>query len=417
MDRIIKKKKWTVKKILWLTIGGIIAILIIYNIFWGDRSSKLNVRTERITIEEIKEDFFQDYITITGTVFPIRTVFLDAIEGGRVEEIYIEAGSMVEEGDVILKLSNTNLHLSIMNREASLAEQMNNLRNTRLFMEQNKLDLKRQLLELDYSLSIQEREYENKKDLYEKNFISDKEFTDIKDRYEYLMDSRELVIENQKQDSLFRAVQIKQLEESVERMEENLTLVRKKLDDLNVKALVSGELAFVNAEIGEAKSAGERLGQINVLDSYKIQANIDEHYISRVNVNLPGEFVFTNETYELKATKIYPEVQNGRFSVDLEFIDNFPQNIRIGQTFRVKLELGQSKVALLVPRGGFFQSTGGQWIYVLDKSESFAEKRDIRLGSMNPRYIEVLEGLEAGEKVVISSYDNFGDVDKLILKD
>jgi len=304
-----------------------------------------------------------------------------------------------------------------MNREASLAEQMNNLRNTRLLMEQNKLGLRRQLLELDYSLSIQEREYENKKDLYEKNFISDKEFTDIKERYEYLMDSRELVIENQKQDSLFRAVQIKQLEESVERMEENLILVRQKLDNLNVKALVSGELAFVNAEIGEAKSAGERLGQINVLDSYKIQANIDEHYISRVNVNLPGEFVFTNETYKLKTTKIYPEVRNGRFSIDLEFADNYPQNIRIGQTFRVKLELGQSKVALLIPRGGFFQSTGGQWIYVLDDTESFAEKRDIRLGSMNPRYIEVLEGLEAGEKVVISSYDNFGDVDKLILKD
>ena len=417
MDRIIEKKKWTVKRIFWFSFIGIIAILIIYNIFWGDRSSKLNVRTERITIAEIKEDFFQDYITITGTVFPIRTVFLDAIEGGRVEEIYIEAGSMVEEGDVILKLSNTNLHLSIMNREASLAEQMNNLRNTRLLMEQNKLGLRRQLLELDYSLSIQEREYENKKDLYEKNFISDKEFTDIKDRYKYLLDSRELVIENQKQDSLFRAVQIKQLEESVERMEENLILVRQKLDNLNVKALVSGELAFVNAEIGEAKSAGERLGQINVLDSYKIQANIDEHYISRVNVNLPGEFVFTNETYKLKTTKIYPEVRNGRFSIDLEFADNYPQNIRIGQTFRVKLELGQSKVALLIPRGGFFQSTGGQWIYVLDDTESFAEKRDIRLGSMNPRYIEVLEGLEAGEKVVISSYDNFGDVDKLILKD
>ena len=417
MDRIIEKKKWTVKKVLWLTFGGVVAILIIYNIFWGDRSSKLNVRTERITIEEIKKDFFQDYITITGTVFPIRTVFLDAIEGGRVEEIYIEAGSMVEEGDVILKLSNTNLHLSIMNREASLAEQMNNLRNTRLLMEQNKLGLRRQLLELDYSISIQEREFENKKDLYEKNFVSDKEFTDIKDRYEYLLNSRELVIENQKQDSLFRAVQVKQLEESVRRMEENLFLVRQKLDDLNVKALVSGELAFVNAEIGEAKSAGERLGQINVLDSYKIQANIDEHYISRVNVNLPGEFVFTNEAYKLKTTKIYPEVRNGRFSVDLEFVDNFPQNIRIGQTFRVKLELGQSKVALLVPRGGFFQSTGGQWIYVLDKTESFAEKRDIRLGSMNPRYIEVLEGLEAGEKVVISNYDNFGDVDKLILKD
>jgi len=417
MDRIIEKKKWTIKKVLWLTVGGIIAILIIYNIFWGDRSSKLNVRTERITIEEIKEDFFQDYITITGTVFPIRTVFLDAIEGGRVEEIYIEAGSMVEKGDIILKLSNTNLHLSIMNREASLAEQMNNLRNTRLLMEQNKLGLRRQLLELDYSLSIQEREYENKKDLFEKNFVSDKEFIDIKDRYEYLLNSRELVIENQKQDSIFRAVQVKQLEESVERMEENLALVRRKLDDLNVKALVSGELAFVNAEIGEAKSAGERLGQINVLDSYKIQANIDEHYISRVNINLPGEFVFTNETYKLKTTKIYPEVRNGRFSVDLEFVDNYPQNIRIGQTFRVKLELGQSKVALIVPRGGFFQSTGGQWIYVLDKSESFAEKRDIRLGSMNPRYIEVLEGLEAGEKVVISNYDNFGDADKLILKD
>jgi len=416
MDRIIEKKKWTTKKIVWISVGSIFVFLILYNLIWGDHTSKFNVQKERISIEEVKEDYFQDYITQTGTVEPISTIFLDAIEGGRVEELVIEEGTMVQKDDVILRLSNTNLHLDIMNREANLAEQMNNLRNTRLSMEQNKLSLKRQLLDLDYQISIQKRDFENSKELFEKGYISDKDFEEIKDRHDYLVETRELVIENQKADSLFREIQVAQLENSVDQMEMNLEFVRQKLENLNVKAPVSGLLVSVNAEIGEAIGTGQRLGQIHVLDEFKIRLEIDEHYISRVNASLTGEFDFTGTTYGLKVKKIYPEVRNGRFGVDLVFIEDLPERIRTGQTFRVKLELGESQMALLVPRGAFYQSTGGQYIFVVDPTEKFAVKRDIRLGRMNPRYYELLEGLEPGEKVVISSYDNFGRADKLILK-
>ncbi|MCF7793325.1 MAG: efflux RND transporter periplasmic adaptor subunit [Candidatus Cloacimonetes bacterium] len=416
MDRIIEKKKWTPKKIIWIALGTIFGILVFYNLFFGDHTSKFNVQRDRISIEEVQEDFFQDYITQTGTVEPISTIYLDAMEGGRVEEILIEEGTMVQKGDAILRLSNTNLHLDIMNREANLAEQINNLRNTRLSMEQNKLSLKRQMLDLDYEIGLQKRNYENSIDLYEKDYISDKQFEEVEEKYNYLIKTRELVIENQKADSLFRDIQVAQLENSVDQMEMNLEFVRQKLENLIVKAPVSGLLVTVNAEIGEAIGTGQRLGQIHVLDSYKIRLEIDEHYISRVNSNLVGEFDFNSNTYQLRIKKIYPEVRNGRFGVDLVFVDEVPDRIRTGQTFRVKLELGQSEMAILVPRGGFYQSTGGQYIFVLEPTEKFAIKRDIRLGRMNPRYYEVLEGLQPGEKVIVSSYDNFGRAEKLILK-
>ena len=416
MDRAIEKKKWPPKKIFWFSLGGIITIIILYNLIFGDHTSKFNVQIERISIEEVKEDYFQDYITQTGTVQPISTIYLDAIEGGRVEELLIEEGTMVEENDIILILSNTNLHLDIMNREANLAEQINNLRNTRLSMEQNRLSLKRQLLDLDYQLGLQKRDYENSINLFKQNYISDKEFEEIEEKYVYLTKTRELVIENQEADSLFREIQVAQLENSVDQMQMNLEFVRQKLDNLKVKAPVRGLLVSVNAEIGEAIGRGQRLGQIHVLDEFKIKLEIDEHYISRVNSNLIGEFDFAGNSYGLRIKKIYPEVRNGRFGVDLVFIDNVPEQIRTGQTFRIKLELGESQMALLVPRGAFYQSTGGQYIFVVDPTGKFAIKRDIRLGRMNPRYYELLEGLDAGERVIISSYDNFGKAEKLILK-
>lgn len=416
MDRIIEKKKWTPKKIIWLSLGAILAILVVYNIFFGDHTSKFNVQRERISIQTVEQDYFQDYITQTGTVEPISTIYLDAMEGGRVEEILIEEGSMVQKSDVILRLSNTNLHLDIMNREANLAEQMNNLRNTRLSMEQNKLNLKKQMLDLDYQIGLQKREYENSLSLFEKDYISDKEFEEIKERYQYLIETRELVIENQKADSLFRDIQVAQLENSVNQMQENLNFVRQKLENLNLKAPVKGLLVNVNAEIGEAIGVGQRLGQIHVLDEFKIRLEIDEHYISRIHTDLVGTFEFNSKTFELRIKKIYPEVRGGRFGVDLVFVGDVPQRIRTGQTFRVKLELGESEMAILVPRGGFYQSTGGQYIFVLDANENYAVKRNLRLGRMNPKYYEVLEGLQPGEKVIVSSYDNFGRAEKLILK-
>jgi len=416
MDRIIEKKKWTPKKIFWLSLAGIFLFFVIYNLIFADHSSKLNVRTERISIETVKLDYFQDYISITGTVEPIRTVYLDALEGGRVEEIMLEEGIMVRKDDAILRLSNTNLHLDILNREANLAEQMNNLRNTRIMMEQRKLDLKEQILELDYLINQQEKNFVNNKSLYEKNYISKEDFDDSRDHFDYLKRRKDLLIETQKQDSLFRKVQIEQLEDSVERMQDNLGIVRHKLENLILKAPIDGELASINVEIGQAVSSGQRLGQVNDLTAFKINADIDEHYISRIKKDLSGNFEFANNEYQLKVKKIYTVVRNGRFSVDMVFVDEIPERIRIGQTFRVKLELGDPKEALLIPKGGFYQTTGGQWIFVVDESESFAVKRDIRLGSMNPKYYEVLDGLASGEKVIVSSYDNFGDVDKLILK-
>jgi len=416
MDRIIEKKKWPLKKILWVSAAGVFILLILYYIIFADKSSKLRVQEERLTIAPVEMGYFQDYITNTGTVEPIRTVYIDALEGGQVEEILIEEGAMVKEGDIILRLSNTNLHLSIMNREASLAEQINNLRNTRLLMEQNKLDLKSQLIEINYAIIQAKREYEQVQELYKQNFRSKDEYQNAKEYYEYLVTKKDLLIESQKQDSLFRDVQISQLEESVLRMEDNLNLVRQKLESLDVRAPVNGQLTSLNADIGESKGAGQRLGQINVLDSYKINAQIDEHYISRVLRGLIGEFEYSNKTYKLEVTKIYPEVRNGQFSIDMEFIDALPQNMRIGQTFRIKLELGAPKESLLIPRGGFYQSTGGQWIFVVDESGNTAYKRDIRLNRYNPKYYEVIEGVEEGEQVIVSSYETFGDVDVLILK-
>jgi HlyD family secretion protein len=416
MDRIIEKKKWTPQKIIGFSVLGIIIIVIMYRLFFGDTGSKLNVQSERITTYTVKRDDFQDYMTVTGVVQPIRTIYLDAIEGGRVEEILIEEGKMVEKGDAILTLSNTNLQLSIMNREAELAEQLNNLRNTRLLMEQNKLDLRKQILELNYQITQQKRDYENNKRLYDGDHICETEFAETKERYEYLIEKKAVLLETQKQDSIFRQVQIEQLEASVARMQENLSLVRKKLESLEVTAAISGQLVSLNAEIGEAKSPGERLGQINVLDSYKINGDIDEHYISRVGRGLTGEFEFAGNVYQLTVTKIYPQVENGRFSVDMEFTDEFPENMRIGQTFRIKLELGESEETLLLARGGFYQNTGGQWVYILDESGERAIKTDVRLGRQNPRFYEVLDGLTPGDIVITSSYDNFGDADQLILK-
>jgi HlyD family secretion protein len=417
MDRKIEKKKWTGKKITMLSLAVIIVAVVLYSIIWGDHRSKFNVQTDRITIETVQEDYFQDYITVTGRAVPSRTVYLDAMEGGRVEEVLLEEGSLVEAGDVILRLSNANLYLSIMNREADLADQINNLRSTRLSMEQNKLNLRQQLLEVNYQLEQQQRDYAQKQKLYEQEYISEEDYLRSEETYHYYLERQSLVVESQKTDSLFRAIQIEQLENSVTNMEENLGMVRDKLENLNVQAPISGQLVSLNAEIGEAKSQGQRLGEVNLVGSYKINMDVDEHYISRIHRELTGEFEFAGGTYQLQVSKIYPEVQNGRFSVDLEFSgEDYPNNLRTGQTFRVKLELGESSMALLLPRGGFYQSSGGQYIFVVSADGKSAEQREIRLGRMNPRYYEVLEGLETGERVIVSSYSTFGRAEKLLLK-
>ena len=417
MDRVIEKKyKWLNKKTIWLTVGGILILLVAYNIIFGDKSSKLNVEKEKITIESIVENEFKDYIAVIGTVEPITTVYLDAIEGGRVEEIVIDEGNMVKKGDVILRMSNTNLLLDISNNESNVSRSINEFENTKINLEIQTITRKQNLINTEMNLKRQKRQYEYNKKMFEDNHISKEEYNQSREQYEASVEQYELIKAALKSDSLYRINTLSSMEANVQRMKENLKVVQGRLEDLNVKAPVDGELASLNQEIGQVINYGTRIGTVNVLDDYKQRVEIDEHYIARVKKALPGSFEFAGSTYKLKIEKVYPEVNNGRFAVDMVFTSEKPDQIRIGQTFRIKLELGESKQAVLIPRGGFYQSTGGQWVYVVDESGEFAVKRNIAIGLQNPKYYEVLEGLNPGEQVIVSSYDNFNDVDQLILK-
>jgi HlyD family secretion protein len=417
MDRKIEKKnKLFSKRNIWIFTGSAVFLLIFYSLVFGDKSSKLNVETEKISIAEIKKDVFQDYIAVIGTVEPIQTIYLDAIEGGRVEEILLDEGSMLKEGDVILRLSNVNLVLDISNNEAQVARAINELRTARLLMVQQQMNSESQIIEAERLLKLQKRAYANNAVLYEDQHISKEEFDQSKEAYEATVKKLALLKNIQEQDSIFRSIQVESLETSVNSLTRNLEIIKDRLDNLNVKAPVNGELASLNPEIGEVVTYGTRIGIVNILDSYKLRVEIDEHYIARVNRGLVGDCDFAGTPYPGKIVKIYPEVAGGRFYVDMVFTDDIPGAIRIGQTSRIKLELGESKEAVLIPRGGFYQSTGGQWVYVVDEAQGLAYRKDISIGRQNPRYYEVLSGLEPGEKVIISSYDTFGDVDKLILK-
>lgn len=416
MDRKIEKKGGLTRKVI---LYGVITILVLFIagiMIFGDKSSKYNVDISRLTIDEVKRDVFQDYITEQGIVEPIRTIYLDAVEGGRVEEILIDEGNMVNKGDVILRLSNNNLLLEITNNEAQVVRAVNELRTARLSMDQQKLANKQQIIQLSKQVTQEKRAYENNKKLYAEKHISQEEYDRSREAFEASLAQLDLVRENYRNDSLYRSIQISSLESSVESMEKSMGIIRKRLENLNVKAPVDGELATLNPEIGQVINYGTRVGTVNILDSYKLRVEIDEHYIARIQTGLKGECDFANASYPAKIVKIYPEVQNGRFAVDMEFTDSIPGQIRIGQASRIRLQLGESKEGLLLAKGGFYNKTGGQWVFVLDPSGEFAEKREISIGRQNPRYYEVLDGLEAGEKVITSSYQNFADHDKLILK-
>jgi HlyD family secretion protein len=416
MDKVIEQKHKKLKKALWISAGVLLLGGVVYVIVFGDKSSRLNVEVDKITVEEVRQDVFQDYIAVIGTVEPIKTIYLDAIEGGRVEELVKEEGSMLKKGDVILRLSNHNLLLEISNHEAEVARAVNELRTARLYMVQQLLQSGRSIIEFTTLLKQRERAYKYSVELYKSNSISREDYEKAQEDYEATRNTLDLLLENRKQDSIYRDVQVASLESSVSRMEKNLILIRSRLDALAIKAPVDGELATLNPEVGEVVNYGNRIGTMNILDSYKMRVEIDEHYIARVKKELKGECDFSGSSYKAYITKVYPEVRNGRFAVDMVFEDTIPAAIRIGQTSRIKLELGESLPGILLSRGGFYQSTGGQWVFVVSKDGSMAERRKIRIGRQNPRYYEVLEGLEPGEKVIVSGYDNFGDADKLILK-
>jgi HlyD family secretion protein len=416
MDKPIEKKKGLKKKHIGYIAGGIVLIVLVYMAFFTDRTSTYRVEKDKLIIETIIKDQFNDYITVPGTVEPISTIFLDAQEGGRVEEILIEEGSMVKKGDIILRLSNPDLYLNILDSEAQLAEKENFLRNTQVTMEQERISIKRELINLKYDIERKERTYQQNTELMKDNLCSREEFIRSKEDLDMARSSQELFIERQKADSLFRSVQVETIKANLENMRKNLALVRQRVENLNVRANIDGQLGLLVPEIGQSISRGANMGQINVLTSYKVTAQIDEHYIDRIRTQLTATLDRQGSMFNLVVRRVYPDVRNGTFEIDMVFTDTIPDNIRTGQTYYISLQLGQPKESVLVPIGGFFQETGGQWIFVLDPSESFATKRNISIGRKNPKYYEVLGGLQPGEKVIISGYESFGKNEKLVFK-
>lgn len=415
MDRIIKRKRITPARIGYFSVILVIVILAIYGLNVIGGASTLRISADRLTISEVIQNEFLEYISVNGAITPINTFYLDAVQGGQVLTISLEEGCYVSKGDTIIQLDNTDLLLDIMYREAQLYEQENNLRNTRLAIQQNSLMLRGQLLDIDREIGESRREFEQAHALKEEGLISKFDHDRIKEDYNYWISRRELTIETQKQDSILRTAQLEQIEASVARMNANQEIVKRKLENLTVTAPVAGHLTSLQAEVGELKTRGERLGQIDILDGFKIRADVDEYYISSVNDGQVADATISGKIYPMKVTKVYTEVRNGRFQIDLEFEISMPEGIRRGQTVSVKLVLGDPSQAVLVPRGAFYNSTGGQWIFVLDESGKAATKREISIGNYNPHHYEILRGLAPGEKVITSSYDNLIDFEKLIL--
>ncbi len=416
MDKIIEQKKGIKRKHIYLGIGVVVMGFLVYNMLFASNMSVYRVEKDKVTITDVEYNQFNDFITVTGKVEPISTIFLDAIESGRVLERYIEEGAMVKKGDVILKLENKQLYQTILNSEAALAEKENYLRSTQISFESELVSSKRNLLDNEFQLKRNKRTYEQYKELYKDELIAKEDYLRAKEDYEYqekLLDINRLKAKN---DSLIRLTSMKTLEQDLEKMRKNLSLVYDRLENLNVKAPVDGQLGMLDAELGQSIGQGSRIGMINVLTNYKVNASIDEHYIDRVERELTGSFERNQDTFQLHVKKVYPEVRDGKFDIDMVFNGQKPENIRTGQSYHIKLELGESNNAILIKRGSFFQSTGGQWIFVLNKEETEATKRFIKIGKQNPQYYEVIEGLEHGEKVITSSYDIFGENEKIILR-
>lgn len=416
MDRIIEKKRWTTRRILTLTVIGLFVVLLLYMLFFRDKRSKLYVNKEQITIAEVMADKFQEFIPVDGVVFPKTTIFIDAVQGGVVEEVYVEDGAILKKGDPILKLMNANMELSFMEQETRMYDAINNLQNTKIRLEQNKFNRQREIADLSYRIDEARQDFDRKQQLYDEEVISIKDFEDATRRFKSLKRQLNLALELQRLDSIYSLSQLRQINSSISRIHNNLGLLRRNMQNLSITAPADGKLSSFSAEIGETKHGGEHLGQIDMADGFKLRAKIDERYISRVHRDQEAEFDFNKKAYHLRIHKIYTDVTNGTFQVDLLFIGDSPVSIKRGQTIQLRLIFSSPKDAIIVKRGGFFQETGGNWIYVVDPSETFAVKRDINIGRYNTRYYEITAGLEPGEKVIISSYDSFGSKDKLVFK-
>jgi HlyD family secretion protein len=416
MDRVREKRSLWKQRKFWVSVVATLFLVIIVIMLLGKNVSTVRTEKDKISISSVSKGIFNDYIRVIGSVEPIRFIYLDAEEGGRVEEIVNEEGSIVKKGDVIIRLTNSNLKLNILSTEANLAEQINFLRNTRISMEQERLALQRQILEQDYDIIKRKRIFDQNERFFKKDIISKNEYLETKESYEYSAKTRQILAEQQKTDSIFRAVQVNQMEFNLDRMKTNLELVKERLENLQVKAPIDGQIGQLNAEIGQSIAQGQRMGKLNDLSEFKVTAKIDEHYIDRVKKGLEASFTRQDKDYAMVVKKVYPDVREGTFEIDMVFGKNTPENLRPGQTYHVELQLGQPETAILVPRGGFYQSTGGQWVYVLTGSGSEAVRRSVKIGRQNPQFYEVLEGLKPGEQVITSGYEMFGDNERIVFK-
>ena len=418
MDIRIEKKKglralFTKRGIPYL--AGALFLLFVVWLLVRDNSSTLRVDARTISVGTVTRGEFNDYIRVTGQVQPITTVQLSPLEAGIVERLVVEEGASVRKGDVLVELSNTSLTLEILNSEAELAEKQNILRNTLISMEQQKLDLRLDKVQLDLDVERKRRTWQQNEELYRSNLIAREDWLQSKEDYELAERKRELNIERQIQDSLYRTVQIEQMEDNLANMKRNMELIRQRIGNLQVKSPIDGEVGLLDVVLGQSVTSGQKIGQVNDLSDYKVEAEIDESYIDRVRAGLDATFERQDTAFTMRLRKVYPEVRNGQFRADFTFVGAHPRNIRSGQTYYLHLELGQPTDAVIIPRGSFYQSTGGAWIYVVAPEGDRAYKRRIRIGRQNPQYYEVLEGLEPGERVIVSGYENYGANDVLIL--
>ncbi len=416
MDIQLEKKKGLRPKHYGYIALGLLLAFTGWKLLFGSTMNTFRTERDKLTIGEVTAGKFDDYITINGVVAPIATIYMDAYEGGRVSEKLIEEGAMVKKGDIILKLENRSLYEQILASESNLALKQNDLRSTKLTFDSRQVEGKKALATAEYDLQRMERNYEQNKALYDDELISKEDYLVAKENYELSKKQYEIIKLQTEQDDALRKTSLASLETDLERMQKTLSMVYERIDQLNVRAPADGQLGFLDAEIGQSIGQGDRIGQINVLTDFKIEAAIDEHYIDRVQRNLTAILERNEKEYPLRLRKVYPEVRNGRFKVDLVFTGDKPETIRAGQSYNIKLQLGESSDALLLPKGSFFQSTGGQWIFVLGPDGDEALRRNIRIGKQNSRYYEVLEGLQDGEKVITSNYDNFGDAERIVLK-
>ena len=417
MDRVIEKTKTQRLLKYWpYMAGGCFLLVLVLWLLFGNHASTLKVNQDELTISNVQHAEFKDYVRTNGHVMPIQVVQISPEEGGIVMEKVAEEGTMVHKGDVIVRLSNSSLDLQILNAEAELAEKQNLLRNTQVTMEQDRLNNQTEKAQLDMDIKRSQRTYEQNKRLYQEKLISKEDFLKSQEDYQLSAKKRSLVTKRLKQDSIYRTVQMDQMEDNLQNMRNNVVMVRQRKDKLEIRSAIDGELGLLEVELGQSIAAGQKIGQLNDLSDYKVQAEIDEHYIDRVRQGLVGTFTRGDKQYQLQVRKVYPEVRSGKFRCDFIFKGERPENIRSGQTYYIDLELGQPEQAIMIPRGTFFQTTGGQWIFVLDKSGKKAYRRNIRVGRQNPQYYEVLEGLEPGERVVTSGYEAFKDKEVLVIK-